>query len=310
MQIANYHISPGERKEINLPVGGTSGIPAVVFCGSTPGKTLVATAGVHGCEYNGIEALRRLTTTLNPQKLCGQVILIPLLNPMGFYNYEKQIMPEDGINLNRAFPGSYQGTHSAKVAAMVEELIYPHADLLVDLHGGDSNQMAMPFAYFPGHAAPQVNEASRRAAAALSLEYRVLSSAKNGFYSWATQKGIPALLLERGGCGIWQESDVCAYMQNIYELLDYLGILSANFAPRKQKEITHTVYIDAPQNGFWYPNVTEGKPFKKGQHIGTLKDFYGNILAEYHAQFDGITLYYALALGVKKDDSLIAYGQI
>ena len=48
----------------------------------------------------------------------------------------------------------------------------------------------------------KVRDQARGGAASLSPPYRVRSSAQNGFYSWAAQCGIPALLLlERGGQG-------------------------------------------------------------------------------------------------------------
>ena len=55
----------------------------------------------HGCEYVGIEALNRLKKELDPAGLSGRVILLPLVNPEGFYMGAKQTIPADGQNLNR-----------------------------------------------------------------------------------------------------------------------------------------------------------------------------------------------------------------
>ena len=64
------------------------------------------------------------------------VILLPLTNPTAFYAGAKQVVPEDGINLNRAFPGNAKGSLSARLAAALENALYPVADFLADLHGG------------------------------------------------------------------------------------------------------------------------------------------------------------------------------
>ena len=56
-----------------------------------------------------------------------------------------------------------------------------------------------------------------------------INGRKNGLYSWAAQKGIPALLLERGGLGRWTEREVDAYRINLYELLVHLDILPEVF---------------------------------------------------------------------------------
>lgn len=310
MRLCGFDISPGEKRDVAIPVFGGGHLDATLFCGVQSGKTLVATAGVHGCEYNGIEALRTLRHELNPARLHGQVILAPIINTSGFYRGEKQLVPEDGINLNRAFPGDPDGSRSAQLAATVEQLLYPEADLLVDLHGGDVNEMAMAFAYFPVKAEPSVTARARAAAAALSLPYRVASPAKNGLYSWAAQQGIPALLLERGGRGGWSTDEVAAYRRNVYELLDHLDILPGAFPVPAQKEIEQAAYIEAEREGFWYPSVCEGEAFPEGTVLGILRDYDGQPIQTCHAEFDGVTLYYTLALGVRPGDPLIAYGRL
>ena len=40
---------PGERKNVPLPVPDAPSLNALCLCGAAPGKTLVVTAGVHGC---------------------------------------------------------------------------------------------------------------------------------------------------------------------------------------------------------------------------------------------------------------------
>lgn len=310
MRLCGFDISRGEKRDVAIPVFGGEHLDATLFCGAQPGKTLVMTAGVHGCEYNGIEALRILRHELNPAQLCGQVVLVPLVNASGFYKGTKQLVPEDGVNLNRAFPGDADGSYSARLAATTEQLLYPDADLLIDLHGGDVNEMAMAFAYFPADAEPTVSARARAAAAALSLPYRVASSAKNGLYSWAAQQGIPALLLERGGRGGWSTDEVNAYRRNVYELLNHLDILSGAFPVPAQKEIEQAVYIEAGHQGFWYPAVREGQAVPKGAVLGVLRDYDGAQIRVYYADYDGVTLYYTVALGVQAGDPLIAYGKL
>lgn len=54
------------------------------------------------------------------------------------------MVPEDGINLNRAFPGNAKGSLSARLAVALENALYPVADFLADLHGGDYNEVLHP----------------------------------------------------------------------------------------------------------------------------------------------------------------------
>ena len=313
MRLSDFKAGSGVKQTLPLPVTSPFPIEMTVVCGCRPGKTLVVTAGVHGCEYVGIETLNRLKRELEPAALSGRVILLPLVNPEGFYQGSKQTIPADGKNLNRMFPGKPDGTFSSQLARVLEETLYPEADFLMDLHGGDVNEALTPLVFFPASVPESLSAAASAAAESLSVPYRVASTSQNGLYSWAAQCGIPALLVERGDRGLWSEKEVAACRENVYELMRHLGILNAaSVSPcLQQAEIRRAVYEEAPADGFWYPAVSAaGQKLKQGTLLGTLKDSYGNEIARYTAPFDGVVLYYTLSLGVKSGDPLIAYGKL
>ena len=266
------------------------------------------TAGVHGCEYIGILAAQRLRRALDLHRLRGQIILLPLLNPGGFYGAMRQVMPEDGKNLNREFPGRMDGTYAQRVAAVIEREVYPAADFLIDLHSGDWQEALTPLVFFPCAAGDRIAQATRAAADALSVPLRVRSTAKDGLYSWAAQTGIPSLLLERGCRAVWSESEVEATLDDLHRLMAHLGMIDHAILRVGQTEIRRAVYEQAPRQGFWYPQVTEGAPVRTSQCLGYLTDAAGRLLQEYRAAFDGVVLYYTVTLGVQAGDPLIAYG--
>ena len=312
MRLSDFKAGSGVKQTLPLPVTSPYPVEMTVICGCRPGKTLVVTAGVHGCEYVGIETLNRLKRELEPAALSGRVILLPLVNPEGFYHGSKQTIPADGQNLNRMFPGKSDGTFSSQLARVLEETLYPEADFLMDLHGGDVNEALTPLVFFPASVPESLSAAASAAAESLSVPYRVASTSQNGLYSWAAQCGIPALLVERGERGLWSEKEVAACRENVYELMRHLGILNAASGSPclQQAEIRRAFYEEAPADGFWYPAVSAaGQKLKQGALLGTLKDSYGNEIARYTAPFDGVVLYYTLSLGVKSGDPLIAYGK-
>lgn len=311
MKLCNIEINCGEKKQVLLPVTDKKSICATLICGKNKGKTLVVTAGVHGCEYIGVEAVRNIAQKLQPNDISGQAIFVPVVNTEGFYAGAKQIVPSDGVNLNRAFPGDENKTDAFQIAQAIERLLYHNADFLIDLHSGDINEMATSFVYFPIAVLPEVMEKAKKGAKAISMPYRVASTAKNGLYSWAAQKGIPSLLLEKGGMGVWSEKEVLEYENNIFELMHYLNMTPYKTMEQKQqKEITQTMYFESEEDGFWYPNIKAGQKVKKGALLGELKDMQYNLLQRYEAPYDSIVLYYTLSLGVKKNDSLIALGRL
>lgn len=317
MKIYETKVEAGTKQWLEIPVDEECSLKAAAFCGSRPGKRLIVTAGVHGCEYIGILAVSRLIQELDPGQMKGEVIFLPIANEGGFYKEIKQLVPEDGINLNRAFPGTEMGSRSAKIAAAVETYLYPGADFLVDLHSGDIHEMVVPFAFFPVAAGETVEKEAAAAARAMSLSWRVASTAKNGLYSWAAQKGIPALLLERGGLGRWTEKEVDAYRINLYELLVHLGILPESILESEalpsgeieQREIRTMRYLEAPGNGFWYPAIREGSCLKKGDLLGEIRRLDGSLMYRYESELDGMVFYYTLSLGVSEGEPLVAYGE-
>lgn len=309
MKLCGTEIAPGQRKTVLIPVAGAAPLRAVVFCGNMPGKTLVATAGVHGCEYVGIEALRRLEKRLQPEQMHGNVIVLPVVNEAGFYAGAKQIIPADGKNLNRVFPGAPDGTHAERIAHAIETALYPCADLLADFHGGDCNERLCPLVFIPTAGEVAVNAAALDAAKVLSVSYRVRSTAKNGLYSWAVQQGIPAILVERGGQGRWTEAEVAACQADVLALMRHLRILEENAPLCPQVEIAQAVYEEAEASGLWYPAVDAGETVSEGALLGRLHDLSEARMVEIRAKFDGVVLYYTTALGVCQGDPLIAYGR-
>ena len=161
-----------------IPVGGGAGIPAVCV------------VGVHGDEYVAVEAVRTLLRVLRPESLTGQVIFVPVVNRGGFYA-GTYLVPEDGENLNRCFPGDPAGSMTRRIAHALEQALYPQADFLLDLHSGSPYETMEPLVFFPVGAGEAVENAVRPAAQGLSLTYMVQSYARDGLYSWALRPAFP-----------------------------------------------------------------------------------------------------------------------
>ena len=55
MIFCGIELMPGQKERVPLPVPGAQSLDTVCLCGAALGKTLVVTAGVHGCEYVGVK---------------------------------------------------------------------------------------------------------------------------------------------------------------------------------------------------------------------------------------------------------------
>src|ERR1700758_5829327 len=67
--------------------------PVISIAGAKPGPVLFVNAGVHGGEYPAIEAVIRLSRTLDPKKIAGTVILMPVLSLPSFRSRTPFVCP-------------------------------------------------------------------------------------------------------------------------------------------------------------------------------------------------------------------------
>lgn len=306
------HYERNTKKQVTYRVPDTDiAIPATLICGRLPGKTITISAGVHSREYIGIEALIRLAQELTPEMTRGTILLLHCCNYKGFLLRSADVMPQDGKNLNRVFPGAADGTPTQKLAAFLESEIIGHTDYLVDLHSGGFCEALTPHVYYHGAAAPNVCAVSRRIAELSGAEYLVRSETKNGFYSHAGQCGVPAIILERGGCGLLQEEEVqqdLADVKNILRGLGFLQDLPAKIFPHRLAQNGH--YLNAPASGCWYPKKQPGDRLKTGELLGEIRSIYGETLFRISAEADGVLLYQTASLGIKAGTPMIAYAEV
>src|ERR1700733_14796534 len=114
-------------------------------------------AGVHGCEYVPMLALRQFLDELDESQLHGSVRVVPMANIASFQARSAFVVPHDGLNLNRYFPGNKDGSFTERLAyALFQEAISP-AQYHVDMHAGDQVEALEPFAIYY---ASSVEEAS------------------------------------------------------------------------------------------------------------------------------------------------------
>ncbi|MDO5291579.1 MAG: M14 family metallopeptidase [bacterium] len=312
IQIDNMVAGPGEKKNTWLSIPG-SGIklPVTVICGKEEGPTFLITAGVHGAEYIGIETAMQLSRELRPEEVHGNVIFLLVANPSACKDYVRFLVPEDGKNLNQVFPGDMDGTLSERIAATITDKLQSKADYYIDLHAGDTSEEVMPFVYFTGVAEPEVCKVSEEMASAMDVSIRARSTATTGAYSSACMRGLPAILIERGGGGRFSKEEIQLYKQDIRNILAHFRVLAEEEVHRvEQKEVRQATYIDAEQEGFWYPMYSAGEKFEEGTLLGEIKDVWGERVEAYYAEYDGIVLYQTVGMGIKAGDALIAYGRV
>ena len=72
---------------------------------------------------------------LDARSVKGRIILIPALN-VPASKAATRLSPLDGKNLNRSFPGRADGTVTEMVAHYLTTVLFPLADIVIDMHTG------------------------------------------------------------------------------------------------------------------------------------------------------------------------------
>jgi len=104
----------GELPISRLVTGTQISLPIQIVHGRKPGCTIWLSAAVHGDEIGGVEIIRRVTKSLNARVMSGTVIAVPIVNVHGFLQGDRYL--PDRRDLNRAFPGSPNGSLAARIA--------------------------------------------------------------------------------------------------------------------------------------------------------------------------------------------------
>lgn len=292
------------RHQIEVP-GVDVHLPATLVVGAQEGPTLLVSGGVHGGEYPGIEAAWRFARDLDPTMLRGRVVVIHLTNPPPFWAKMQYVSPLDGINLNRVFPGSSEGSACERIAHVVMS-IATESDAWVDLHGGDIHEALVPFTIYSdrGDAAMQ----ARAMAEAYGIPRLLASDSVAGStYAAAAQAGIPAILAEAGECGQLDEAAVITHLEGLRNILRLVGCLDEPLhATPPTVTYRSFVWSRATQRGLWHRAAGAGDQVVEGQLVGVLTDEYGDVLDEVTAPRSGEVVFIATSMAIGEGDPLFS----
>jgi len=228
LEVGPLSVELGEKRYgvVEFPVQGQPyRLPLWLINGDEAGPTLVVTGGVHAAEYASIAAALHLGRSLDPKGLRGRVIVVPVVNLPGFAARSIYVCPLDGKNPNRVFPGDAGGTGSEQIADWIFRNVISQADYYVDLHGGDLIEALVPFTIFFRSGNEQVDATSLEMAKIFGIHYLVASESPGSTISAASRAGIPSILSESGGQGIWTAEQVADHTNGLERLMRHLEMI-------------------------------------------------------------------------------------
>ena len=301
-----------ERRTIDL--AGLA-VPFVEVTSAADGPTLTVIAGVHGCEYASMDGVRKWASQLEDRELRGRVVAVPVLNLPSFRARSPFVIPDDGKNLNRCFPGDQAGTLGDRLAYAAFTELIAGSDALVDAHAGDMVEALEPFAlYDTGPAEDQ----ARDLAVAYGLGYVIRQAPGPGravggsTSAAAAEVGIPAIIAEAGGCGLVEQAAVEAHVRGLDGVLAALGMADppADARPASPPEhLQQFLWLRTADEGWWEPAVTPGEKVAEGQLLGTVSSLDGaRLLQTITAPAAGVPMFITSSPAVAADGLLLGLG--
>lgn len=266
-----------------IQIAGLSQItPVLVVNGKFQGPTLCLTGAVHGDELNGIEIIRRSMYDLNPEKLSGRVIGVPIVNLTGFQQGTRYL--PDRRDLNRHFPGSPDGSLADRIAHSLFNSVIRHCDMLVDIHTGSLKRTNLPQLRADMNN-PDVAEFTR----GFDRMAVVHSTGSPGMLrTAATNAGIRSVTLEAGESLRIQEHQIEAGVNSLNSLMEKHGMISRMFVWGSPEPIYYdSTWIRTQHGGILFSDVKLGATVSEGQILGYVADPITNEQHPIRAGADG-----------------------
>jgi uncharacterized protein len=301
-----------------LALAGLS-VPLIELAGSGDGPLLTVLAGVHGCEYASIAAVRRWAGEAGRRELRGRVRAVPVLNTTAFAARSPFVVPEDGKNLNRCFPGRPDGTLADRLAYDAFRLLIAGSDAVVDAHCGDLVEALYPFTLYD---AGPAEDKARALAVAYCLPYALRQepgpqrAVAGSTSAAAAEAGIPAIIAEAGGCGLVEEAAVRLHVAGLNGVLRLLGmaddspgLASTADSSAEPEFLDRSVWLHSSQEGWWEPTVRPGDRVAAGQSLGTIGTLDGGELLEtITAPAGAVVMFLTSSPAIARDGLLLGLG--
>lgn len=311
--IGGLSVQPGERRLVDLPISKLSNhapvtLPVHVLRGTKPGPTMFVSAAIHGDELNGVEIIRRLLRSLDPQSIKGTLLCVPVVNVFGFINRSRYL--PDRRDLNRSFPGSASGSLAARLAHLFLTEIVTRSEIGIDLHTAAIHRINLPQIRCVFRDRPRCQELGMAFGAEVMLE----SPERPGSLRQAARTAGVDVLSYEGGEGLrFDEFAIRVGVEGVSGVMVQIGMLApgdvAEPAERRAPVLINTSsWVRAPEGGVFRTTKRIGDAVDVDEIVGHVANPYEDIAVEVTSSRRGIIIGRTTLPIVNMGDALMNVG--
>lgn len=265
-------------------------VPRIVVDSGVAGPTLTITAGQHGRELNGIEAVRRFLAWIESAPFHGRVEVFPVVNPPAVAAV-RQVVPGETQNINRIWPGDAQGTMTERIAAAVAPFV-AETDFLVDLHGWSDWTVCVVLT------ADAEDQDVAAMARAFGLGYVFCNAAgfqPGNLKTWAKRNGATAIGIELTPQWRLREEAVRAGVRGLINVMKHCGLLDGELElPERQWRYTASTPrcdLMCEHAGLWVQACVPGDTVRAGDTLGHVYSYQTlQLLQRVVSAIDGVVI--------------------
>lgn len=305
-KIANLEVAAGESKRGKIPVlsladGSEVSLPLLVINGANDGPTAYLGAGIHGDEVNGIAILARTLSKIDPKKLRGRIVCIPVQHPLALQSdhrlplsqFLKSPLDQVPHDAWTCFPGDANGNIAQIFAATIFSVL-KQCDWALDIHTPTRGGRYVPIAILPH---PNLGATAARAEQmAHDMGGGWIMRGDKGMYVSdgilcveACKAGVPCFTFEIGEGGRLEEECVETGARCVTNLLKSHKMITGSLEPAKKVYVMRDFLgIRAKQGGLLVLHAELGQEVKKGDLLCTVINIFGDELQHVKAPEDGV----------------------
>ncbi|MGQ9584518.1 MAG: succinylglutamate desuccinylase/aspartoacylase family protein [Anaerolineae bacterium] len=290
----------------NTAEGEVLRIPVGTVRGARPGPQVTIYGGQHGTEYDGVEAVQKLFRELDPVNVQGTIIIALVTNEQAFLNW-KQF-----------------ATTPPEVTDMMRELAQG-SEYLINCHGGELIEGMCPYVICRLLGDPELDRKSMIMAESFGVDYISISRyqgeppaasrERSAWWLWPKRSigdelGIPEITPEVGQRGSRDEQGIM--YRGLVNVLRNVGVLVGKPEQRtfKPRVIGNRHWITSEHQGVFFPEVEVCQDVRKGQRLGMVRDYFGNVLQEVYSPADAKVMNLNRGMPVKEKGFLMWLGEV
>ncbi|MEP7206050.1 MAG: succinylglutamate desuccinylase/aspartoacylase family protein [Casimicrobiaceae bacterium] len=278
-------------------------VPIVVINGRNDGPILYLHAGSHGQEtIYSVDLLRRLRAELDPDRLKGAILAVPLANLLA-HQFATRVAPHyaarEGIafagDIHKLWPGDARGSMTQRIVHFLWTELVAQADHAIDLHAVGEPGIPFTFMYAGGKRdAPGTPAWADTLELANAFGVTTITTMPNPLTlaGACLDEGKPAFMVEMTNSRMLDQANIAVALRGICNVLKRLGMIEGSVEPQRDVRVVQGLHralptIRAERGGFIHFEVECGVFVAAGTVIARTRDLFGNEVESITMPADG-----------------------